>query len=131
MPPTPKAFLHRTLLISSLLLLSTSFITVGLTGHASWLLEHYFPGGEWYIWKGFDATTYEEQQTPQQWVTVEYDRTTERLAYMRAVLGIVAGVLGVWAMYGGDAGIKVFSFPYPIPGFVTNDGEPFKRLADV
>jgi hypothetical protein len=121
-----STWLQHTILTISLLLLLTSFITIGLAGHATWLLEKYFPGGEWYIWKGLDATSYDEQQTPQQWVTVEYGRTTERLAFMSAVLGVVAGVLGVCAIYGGDAGVKVCSCFYPIPESITKVVKVFK-----
>jgi hypothetical protein len=88
---------HRLLLISSILLLITSIVTLGLTGHAKWLLTRYFPADAWYIWRGVDGT-YDEQQTTQQWIAVIYDETYDRLAIVRAVLGVVAGVLGIWIM---------------------------------
>jgi hypothetical protein len=91
--------LQLTTLCTSLILLITSLITLGLSGHTTWLLDKYFPGGAWYIWKGLDATTYGQQQTPQQWVTADYEPTTESLAYMRAVVGGVAGVLGIWTVW--------------------------------
>ena len=38
---------------------------------------------------------YEEQQTRQQWIAVDYNDTTDRLALVRAVLGAAAGLLGI------------------------------------
>jgi hypothetical protein len=121
MPSASSTWLQHTILTISLLLLLISILTLSLSGHSIWLLERYFPGGEWYIWRGLDATTYDEQQTPQQWVTVEYNQMTERLAFMRAVLGVIAGVLGVCAMHGGDVGVKVCRLPYPAPQRLRND----------
>jgi hypothetical protein len=41
---------------------------------------------------------YKEQQTRQQWIAVEYNETIDRLALVRALLGVAAGVLGIWAL---------------------------------
>jgi len=88
---------HRILFISSILLLVASIGTLGLTGHAKWLLVQYFPADAWYIWRGTDGT-YDEQQTTQQWIAVDYNETYDRLAVARAVLGVVASVLSIWIM---------------------------------
>ena len=88
---------HRILFISSILLLIISIGTLGLTGHAKWLLVQYFPADAWYIWRGTDGT-YDEQQTIQQWIAVDYNETYDRLAVARAVLGVVASVLSIWIM---------------------------------
>ncbi|KAH6865725.1 hypothetical protein BKA58DRAFT_226212 [Alternaria rosae] len=88
---------HRILFISSILLLIVSIVTLCLTGHAKWLLVRYFPADAWYIWRGTDDT-YDEQQTTQQWIAVAYNETYDRLALVRAVLGVVASVLSIWIM---------------------------------
>jgi hypothetical protein len=105
--PSSSVFLQRIIHIASFTLLITSLITIALTGHATWLLNKYFPGGSWYIWRGLYATTYTEQQAPQQWVTVDYDSTAERLTIMRAVLGAVAGVLGILVAWNREVEVKV------------------------
>jgi hypothetical protein len=110
MPLASTAFLQRTILIISTLLISLSFITIGLTGHANWLLAEYFPGGAWYMWKGDHGTTSGEDQE-QQWVTVDYNLTTERLTFMGAALSSVAGALGVLAAVVVNLGCKVCSIP--------------------
>ena len=88
---------HRILFISSVLLLVASIGTLGLTGHAKWLLVQYFPADAWYIWRGTDGT-YDEQQTTQQWIAIDYNETYDRLAVARAVLGVVASVLSICIM---------------------------------
>jgi hypothetical protein len=107
--PSSSIYLQRTIRVISFILLLISLAILALTGHATWLLNKYFPSGAWYIWRGLDATTYVEQQTPQQWVTVAYDSTTERLAIMRAVLGVVASVLGILAAWSREVDVKVCS----------------------
>ncbi len=94
---TSSSLSHRLLLISSMVLLTTSIGTFILTSHATSLLAQYFPAGAWYIWRGQDDT-YDDQQTAQQWIAVDYSETTERLALTRAVLGTAAGILGIWTM---------------------------------
>ena len=118
--------LQRITLISSILLVAISVTTIALTGHATWLLDKYFPGGAWYIWKGLDVITYLEQQTPQQWVTVDYNPTTERLTFLRAALGVVAGILGVMTAWGRDVEEQVCSHTYIMKERVCADG--FRRL---
>ena len=100
--------MHRIGLAMCVLLLLTSLVTIGLAAHAKWVLARYFPGGEWYIWKGNDGS-YDEQRAKQQWVTWEYNEVTERLAAVRAMLGVVAGALGIWRLCCSDisVGIKV------------------------
>jgi hypothetical protein len=118
--------LRRITLISSICLLTIAVTTIALTGHATWLLDKYFPGGAWYIWKGLDVTTYSEQQTPQQWVTVDYNPTTERLTFLRAALGVVAGILGVMTAWGRDMEEQVYSHTHMMKERVCADG--FRRL---
>ncbi|KAF1832839.1 hypothetical protein BDW02DRAFT_648840 [Decorospora gaudefroyi] len=91
MPAPSTTFLHRTTLISSAILLLLSLTTLGLTGHANWLLEKYFPGSNWYLWR---VAPWEEDQR-QKWVAVTYNATYDRLTIMRAAVGVVAGVLGL------------------------------------
>jgi len=100
--------MHRIGLAMCVLLLFTSLATIGLAAHAKWLLARYLPGGAWYVWKGNDGN-YDEQRAKQQWVTWEYNEVTERLAGMRAMLGLVAGALGIWSLRCEDisVGIKV------------------------
>jgi hypothetical protein len=92
----PKLFCPLLFTIATALLLA-SICTLGIAGHTKWLLARYFPAGAWYIWRG-QADGYKEQQSIQQWITVDYDETTDRLALVRAVLGVVAGVLGICTM---------------------------------
>ncbi|EDU49598.1 hypothetical protein PTRG_06678 [Pyrenophora tritici-repentis Pt-1C-BFP] len=43
----------------------------------------------------------------QQWVTWEYNEFTERLAVVRAMLGVVAGAVGVWGFWYGEMAVGV------------------------
>lgn len=96
--------LHRIALVICVFLLLTSLVTLGLAGHAKWLLERHFPGGAWYIWKGNDGDQNQEQ-IRQQWVAVDYSEVTERLAVVRAVLGVAAGAMGVWSLWSRGIGM--------------------------
>lgn len=78
----------------AVLLFFISVSTLGITSHTIWLLTQYFPAGAWYIWRE-QSDVYEEQQTRQQWIAVDYNDTTDRLALVRAVLGAAAGLLGI------------------------------------
>jgi hypothetical protein len=78
-------------------LLIASIGTLGLTSHTKWLLAQHFPAGAWYIWRE-QGDLYKEQQTRQQWIAVDYNETIDRLALVRALLGVAAGVLGIWAL---------------------------------
>ncbi|CAE7212277.1 hypothetical protein PTTW11_10279 [Pyrenophora teres f. teres] len=101
-----SSILNRIVFTTFVLLLLTSVVTLGLASHAKWSLERYLPGLAWYIWKGSDGV-YDEQLERQQWVTWEYDEGTEKLAVVRAVLGIVAGAVGVWGLWRGEMGADV------------------------
>ena len=78
-------------------ILIASICTLGLTSHTKWLLAQHFPAGAWYIWRE-QGDLYKEQQTRQQWIAVEYNETIDRLALVRALLGVAASVLGIWAL---------------------------------
>ena len=85
---------HPLPLTIAVLLFVISVSTLGITSHTIWLLAQYFPAGAWYIWRE-QSDVYEEQQTRQQWIAVDYNDTTDRLALVRAVLGAAAGLLGI------------------------------------
>ncbi|KAH8636790.1 hypothetical protein IG631_08625 [Alternaria alternata] len=85
---------HPLPLTIAVLLFFISVSTLGITSHTIWLLAQYFPPGAWYIWRE-QSDMYEEQQTRQQWIAVDYNDTTDRLALVRAVLGAAAGLLGI------------------------------------
>lgn len=91
---SPLEVYHPLPLTIAVLLFFISVSTLGITSHTIWLLTQYFPASAWYIWRE-QSDMYEEQQTRQQWIAVDYNDTTDRLALVRAVLGAAAGLLGI------------------------------------
>ncbi|KAI8931643.1 hypothetical protein NX059_011293 [Plenodomus lindquistii] len=87
--------LSYTILLSSLLLLTVSPITIGLAGHAFYILALNFQPGT-YTWLP-DTTHSDVYPGERRFVQLVYDWSTENLIFASAGLGLFAGTFGVLA----------------------------------
>jgi hypothetical protein len=72
-----------------------------------------------------------QQQTPQQWVTVDYNAITERLTLLRAALGVVAGLLGIIASWDREVEAKVLFHAHAMKKRIFADDNRTQRLARI